>query len=203
VTIPASSYRYSEGVAKFRAETAQVVGRSPAITESDVFHSSSMNQLALPSSFRDDAEAFLQGECVLLRFPMILDIALALPDDTAPTGSGRLPPTSNASSPQHFAFIRSAVLRDNASYDIVAYPVISFSHQGGALEGYNNLPANVKPFLIPLPPLSTHHPTPVVFGNALTLIGGFALGRDSWLHVIPHRFTMPENRQVSLHFCCI
>ena len=153
-----------------------------------------MNQLALASSFRDDAEPFLQGECVLL--PMALDIAQ--PNDTVPAGSDRLSLTSNASSPQHFAFIRSAVLRDDASYDIVAYPIIFFSRQGGAVEGYNNLPANVKPFLIPLPPLSTRHPTPTVFGNALTLIGGFALGRDSWLHIIPRQFIMLENRKVSL-----
>jgi hypothetical protein len=104
--------------------------------------------LAPASSFRDDAEPFLQGECVLLRFPAASDIPQ--PDDTAPTGSARLPLTTNASSPQH-AFIRSAVLRDDASYDVTAYPVISLSRQGGAIQGYNNLPANVKtlPYFTP------------------------------------------------------
>jgi hypothetical protein len=106
--------------------------------------------------------------------------------------------TSNASSPQHHAFIRSAILRDDASYDVSAYPIVSFSHQGGAIRGYNNLPEHVKPFLIPLPPLSTRYPTPRLFGNALTFIGGFELGRDSWLLVNPRRFIMPEYRQVSL-----
>ncbi|KIM83373.1 hypothetical protein PILCRDRAFT_441336 [Piloderma croceum F 1598] len=61
------------------------------------------------------------------------------------------------------------------------------------MQGYNNLPENMKPFLIP--PLSARHLTPPLFGNALTLIGGFALGRDSWLLVHPRSFTMPENRQ--------
>ena len=68
--------------------------------------------LALPSSFYTDAEAFLQGECVLVRFTMTIDIAQ--PNDTA-AGSVGLPPTSSASSPQHFAFVRSALLRDDAS----------------------------------------------------------------------------------------
>jgi len=66
------------------------------------------------------------------------------------------------------------------------------------MQGYNDLPENMKPFLIPLPPLSARHATPPLFGNPLTLIGGFALGRDSWLLVNPRSFIMPENRQVSL-----
>jgi hypothetical protein len=128
-------------------------------------------------SFHTDAEAFLQGECVLVWFPMPLD-SITQPDKTTPTGSAGLPPTSNTYSPQHFAFIHSALLCDDASYHVTAYPVISFSHQGGAMQGYNNLPENVKPFIIPLLLLLACHATPPPFGNPLTLIGGFTLGRD-------------------------
>lgn len=38
---------------------------------------------------------------------------------------------------------------------VSGYPTISFSRHGGAIQGYNNLPEDVKPFFIPLPPLLT------------------------------------------------
>jgi hypothetical protein len=89
-------------------------------------------------------------------------------------------------------------LHDDGSYNVDTYPVVSFSHQGGALSGFNALPANMQALLIPLPPLSSRHPTPTNFGNVIGLIGGFATGRDSRLLVNPERFIVPDDRQVRL-----
>ena len=80
---------------------------------------------------------------------------------------------------------------------LLAYPVISFSCQRGAIQGYNFLAANLRPFLIPLPPLLAHHATSPLLGNPLTLTGGFTLDRDLWLFINLCTFTMPKNRQVS------
>lgn len=59
-----------------------------------------MNQLGLPTSFRDDANPFLQGESVLIRLLMPVNMEQAEDVDTS-VGSARLPPTSNGSSSQH------------------------------------------------------------------------------------------------------
>jgi hypothetical protein len=89
------------------------------------------------------------------------------------------------------------MLRDDGSYNVNAYHVVSFTRQGGALAGYNVLPTLVQRLLIPLPPLLTHHPTPIAFGNIIDL-GGFSLQRDSWLLINLFKFLMPEGRAVSL-----
>jgi hypothetical protein len=101
--------------------------------------------------------------------------------------------TSNASNPQHFAFIRSSVL-ENESYEVTAYPIVSFSGSGGAISGYSLMPPDDQARLIPLPPLWDHRPTP---GNRFEL-GDFSFSKNSWLLVDPHKVVMPDNRTVSL-----
>jgi hypothetical protein len=147
------------------------------------------------SSFLDGADAFLQGECALLRIPHLNLLSQAV---TTQAGSP-LPPTSGGNTPQHFAFVRSSVLLANGSYEVVVYPVVSFSNQGGALTGHARLPPALQAHLIPLPPLLPAY-TPVAFGNPLDL-GAFTLDRESWLLVDPHKFIMPEHRAVSPFRC--
>jgi hypothetical protein len=149
-------------------------------------------------SISNGALPLIVGECVLLRFPIAIEIGSSL-DASTVAGSGVLPPTSNAQSPQHFAFIGSlSAHRDG--YTVDAYPVVSFTSQGGAEAGYNNLDINIQRTLIPLPPLSQRVSTPQLFGNPLTL-GGWQTSRDSWLSVIPRTFVMPRSRPVSVvHF---
>ena len=145
------------------------------------------------SSFIHGANAFLQGECVLFRIP-----DLRFSETSTTHAASSLPPTSRGHSSQHFAFIRSAILCPDGSYDLVIYPVVSFSNQGGALAGHATLSPAQKPYFIPLSPLSSAH-TPSGFGNPIYL-GTFALDRPSWLALTPHRFIMPENRAVSPFF---
>jgi hypothetical protein len=62
----------------------------------------------------------------------------------------------------------------------------------------------MQAIFIPLLPLSSRHPTPVKFGNAVNFIGAFSLlGRDSWLVVNALRFIMPYNKQAVLSCVCI
>jgi hypothetical protein len=150
-----------------------------------------------PQSFLDDADPFLQGECVLVRIATPLHLTDANTFEGTALGS-----TSTGSNPEHFAFIRSAVLRDDASYELNVYPVVSFSRQGGALEGHAALPAAAQPYFIPVPPLSSDHPNlnPEAFGTPIDC-GGFSFSRDSWLLVVPYSFILPERRVVSPFWC--
>lgn len=143
------------------------------------------------SSFINGADSFSHGECTLLRIPMRLNLST----DTDHDAGLPLPPTSGGNSSQHFVFIRSFVLLESGSYEVVAYPVISFSNQGGAVAGYTALAPAQQACLIPLPPLSSQY-TPPAFGNPINL-GGFAFSQPLWLLIIPHRFIMPENQVVS------
>jgi len=124
-------------------------------------------------SFFDGADSFLHGECTLLRIPMHVNLS------TDTDAGSPLPPTSGRNSSQHFAFVRSFLLLEDGSYEVVAYPVISFSNQGGTVAGYTALTPASKARFIPLPPLSSHY-TPLAFGNPIDL-GGFAFNRASWI----------------------
>ncbi|KAF8349599.1 hypothetical protein F5887DRAFT_947041 [Amanita rubescens] len=53
--------------------------------------------------------------------------------------------------------------------------------------------AAAKAALLPLPPLSSRHPTPDAFGEPLDF-GNWATYKDSFLHVFPRRFTIPTRR---------
>jgi hypothetical protein len=92
-----------------------------------------------------------------------------LDQDTSAGSASTLTPTATSSSPQHFAFIRSSVFLDNGSYEVNAYPIVSFSRSGGAIAGYNRLPPDDQARLIPLPPLWDERPTPAAFGNQFDL----------------------------------
>jgi hypothetical protein len=136
---------------------------------------------------------FLPGERVLLRIPNPI-VAAHIPNVDTLAGSG-LPPTSNARSPQYFTFIRTVLLKPDGSVDVEVYPELSFHQSGGALSGYSELPEDARPAPIPLPPLSSRHPTPEAFGAPLTL-GGWSNRQDAWLRVVPITFNVPETRPV-------
>ncbi|KAF8341021.1 hypothetical protein F5887DRAFT_1062556 [Amanita rubescens] len=137
-----------------------------------------------PRSLGSGAPSFISGEYVLVRIPEEIQ-ATAVGTD--------LPPTSNGSSSQHFAFIRLMDPLPGNACILEVYPVLSFSETGGAVSTYNRLPDTAKAALLPLPPLSFRHPTPDSFGAPLDL-GDWSNSRDSFLHVIPRRFVVPPHR---------
>jgi hypothetical protein len=130
---------------------------------------------------------------VLVRVPIPLDPELQPALVTSTVAGSGIPPTSNARSPQHFAFVRSATpLADGVQLDV--YAIVSFSSSGGAVNGYNNLTEERKATLIPL---SHSMPTPELFGEPLT-IGGWINSWDARLLVVPTTFIMPASRRVSV-----
>ena len=153
--------------------------------------------LGPPLSLEDGASNFAFGEFVLIRIPESIEVEGYIDDEATAVGTD-LPPTSNGSSPQHFAFIRHVDILSATSYVLDVYPVLSFG-SGGALPGYNGLTDVAKATLLPLPPLSLRHPMPDAFGAPLDL-GNWSNSRDSFLHVIPKQFAMPMSRPVSLPF---
>jgi hypothetical protein len=79
---------------------------------------------------------FVFGECVLMRIPERIQVEGYVDDEVTVVGTD-LPPTSNGSSPQHFAFIRQVDLLSASSYVLEVYPVLSFTNRGGAVLGYD------------------------------------------------------------------
>jgi hypothetical protein len=148
-------------------------------------------QLGPSLSLADGASGFSIGEYVFARLPGVVDI-----EGTLVSGSG-MPPTSNGSSPQHFAYIRTIIPQLDGSYELEVYPQLSFTRRGGALATYHQLKETEQANLIPLPPLSRHHPTPELFGEPL-VIGGWSNTRVSWLNVNVTKFIMPWIRAVSV-----
>jgi hypothetical protein len=146
-------------------------------------------------SLVDGASGFITGEWVLVRIPESIQVDGHIEDEA--TAVSDLPPTSHGSSPQHSAFIRQVNVYSGTSYLLEVYAVVSFTRSGGALAGYNQMNDATKATLLPLPPLSLHHPTPEAFGPPLDF-GNWTTPRDSWLSIIPRRFVMPTSRPVSL-----
>lgn len=96
----------------------------------------------------------------------------------------QLPLTSNAHSPQRFAFIRSVQI--NASgWLLELVPVFSFSRDGGAVEEYRQVNDRAKETLIPL----------------LSVVA-LPLGL-SFLHIVPHTFVIREERPVRIISICL
>ncbi|KAI0296731.1 hypothetical protein B0F90DRAFT_1744658 [Multifurca ochricompacta] len=151
-----------------------------------------------PALSLDGGANFALGECVLVRIPGRIQVEGHVDDEATAVGTG-LPPTSNGTSPQHFASIRQIEILSDGSYVLEVYPVVSFTRSGGALPTYNRLTDAAKASLLPLPPLSFRHPTPDAFGARLNF-GTWRNSRDSFLLVNPRRFIMPTSRPVSRSF---
>jgi hypothetical protein len=88
------------------------------------------------------------------------------------------------------------VLLDDASYEVTAYAVIVFSKQDGALAGCAALPTASQSYLIPVPPLTSHSPTPEAFGTPIQC-RDFSFKKDSWISVLPQKVIWPEKQSVS------
>jgi hypothetical protein len=145
------------------------------------------------------APLFGVGEFVLIRIPEEIRVEGYVENEATAVGTD-LPPVSAGSGPQHFSFIREVRLQPDRSFALEVYPVLSFTSTGGALPTYNRMSdAAARAALLPLPPLSSRHPTPDAFGEPLDL-GSWSTYRDSFLHVFPRRLTMPTRRSVSLLF---
>ena len=144
------------------------------------------------------APIFAVGECILIRIPGQIQVEGYVEDEASAIGTN-LPPVSEGAGPQHLAFIREVHrVRRQRSFILEVYPVLAFSNTGGAVATYNNMsnPAT-KAALLPLPLLSSRHPTPDAFGEPLSF-GNWTTIRDSFLHVFPRRLIMPMSRSVSL-----
>ncbi len=139
----------------------------------------------------------MQSDLLFLRIPIAVGEQLLQED----TDDGSSPLTSSARGPQHFAFVRS-VNHHPEGFELEVYPVVSFSREGGAMDGYNATDDIIKQTLIPLPPLSRHFPTPQLFGPPLG-IGGWEDSKETWLHVVPKTFIMPRSRSVSVIRCAV
>ncbi|KIL65219.1 hypothetical protein M378DRAFT_533771 [Amanita muscaria Koide BX008] len=133
------------------------------------------------------APLFAVGEFVLI--PKEIRVEGYVENEATAVGTD-LPPVSTGSGPQHFSFIREVRLRSDRSFALEVYPVLSFTSTGGALPTYNRMSDAAKAALLPLPPLSSRHPTPDAFGEPLDF-GNWSTDKDSFLHVFPRRLTMP------------
>ena len=78
-------------------------------------------------------------------------------------GTDLLPVSTGSGGAQYFSFIRVVHLHPDRSFALEVYPVLSFTSTGGALSTYNRMTdAVAKAALLPLPPLSSRHPTPLM-----------------------------------------
>ncbi|KIL58313.1 hypothetical protein M378DRAFT_332913 [Amanita muscaria Koide BX008] len=141
--------------------------------------------LGHPRSLENGDPIFMTGEYIFVRIPE--DIRVEGHDGEATVVGTDLPPTSNGSSPQHFAFVRLVNPLPGNACILEVYPVLSFGRTGGAVSTYNTLANITKAALLPL---SFRHPTPDSFGPPLDL-GNWSNSRDLFLHVIPRRLVMP------------
>jgi hypothetical protein len=146
-----------------------------------------------------EAPVFAMGECVLIRFPEEIRVEGYVENEATAVGTD-LSPVSTGSGPQHFAFIREVSLQLDGSLELEVYPILFFTNAGGALAAYNIMSdAAAKAALLPLPSLSSRHPTPDAFGEPIDF-GNWSTYKDSFLHVFPRRLTIPSKRSVSLSF---
>ncbi|EDR09630.1 uncharacterized protein LACBIDRAFT_318893 [Laccaria bicolor S238N-H82] len=145
-------------------------------------------------SLDDGVSSFTIGECILIRIPGGIQVEEYVEDEVTAVGTN-LPPISEGTGSQHLAFICNITVHPlNDSFILDVYPVLAFSHTDGAVATYNNMRNPIsKAALIPLSLFSSRHPTPHGFGQPLTL-GNWITVNDSFLHVLPRRFTMPMSR---------
>jgi hypothetical protein len=168
------------------------------VTISLSMDSAHQHRLGPSLSLQDGALPFTTGECVFVRIPGRIEVDPGYDDQGTAVGTD-LPPTSRGQSPQHLAFIRQQYHLQDGSYVLDVYPLVSFSRSGGAVLGFRQLTDAGKATLLPLPPLSSRHPSPNAFGVPLNPLdfGGWSDNRDAFLHVIPRQFTMHRSRPVS------
>ncbi len=153
-----------------------------------------------PGNSIQGGSEFVNREILLLRIPVTPDAPL-LRGLEASTDSGSTLLASHSSYPQHFAFVRSTNTHPDG-LEVEVYPVVSFTRSGGARAGYDKVDDDIKPTLIPLPPLSHTFQTPKLFGPPL-VIGGWIGSRDAWVSVTPIKFILPMTRAVSAQsFTC-
>ena len=107
-----------------------------------------MQPILGPNQSLEDGGSLTVSELVLLRIPVAAGSQLLEASTTAGTAQ---PQRSHA--PQHHAFVRS-IAPHPLGLTIEVYPVVSFTHEGGAVNGYNAANETLKQSLIPLPPLS-------------------------------------------------
>ena len=165
---------------------------------------SSHEQISLPTIaslyLTGGTSTISPGDYILVRLPIPIELGSLGTD----VGSG-LPPTPTGShpeaEPEHFVFVKSVSFRADRSVLLEVYPQISFTRSGGALTSYNNMDNAARATLVPLPPLSSRHPTPEGFGPPL-IVGGRSNARDAWLRVIPVQFILPSTRPVRVHLDC-
>ena len=93
------------------------------------------HELSSSLSLDDGASDFAEGEYVLLGIPDSIVVDGHLGDEA--TADTALPPTSNGSSPQNFAFIHQMNILLDGDWVLEVYPVVSFTSSGGALGGYD------------------------------------------------------------------
>ena len=96
-------------------------------------------------------------------------------------------PTSNGSSAQHFAFVRSVNLYSSTTHLIEVYTILSFTIEALTIERMMKLR---QCFSHSRHRRSVTLPTPEAFGTPLGVIGFKTHSRDSWLHIAPSRFVV-------------
>ena len=123
-------------------------------------------------------------ELILVRIPVAEGDQLLQASTTALTGI--------------HVFVRTATLHPRG-LTLEVYPIVSFSREGGAVDGYNAASESVKQGLVPLPPLSSTFPTPPLFGPQL-FIGGWVNSKDAFLSVYPVEFELLRSAKVGIMF---
>jgi hypothetical protein len=153
-----------------------------------------------PASSISDGARVYPGDYILVRIAVPIDFEHNTNVSTDIGSASNLLPTSAGRSPEHFVFVRSTSIRSDNSIELEVYPQLSFTRSGGAVNGYNKLATDaMRTALIPLPPLSSRHPTPESFGTPLT-VGGWSNSRDAWLSVNPIKSILPFRRPVRVNF---
>lgn len=151
-----------------------------------------------PNQSLEEGGLITPSELILVRIPVAEGDQLLEASTTVATGIPQPSQPQHRRPPQHHAFVR-AVTPHPRGLTLEVYPIVSFSREGGAVNGYNASSESVKQGLIPLPPLSSTFPTPPLFGTQL-LIGGWINSKDAFLSVYPVRFELPRSSKVSIMF---
>jgi hypothetical protein len=133
-----------------------------------------------PNQSLEDGGLITASEFVFLKIPVAAGSQFLEASTTAETGLPQPSQPQGRRATQHHVFVRSTAPHP-LGLVIEVYPVVSFSREGGAVDGYNAANETVKQSLIPLPLLFFHFPDPP-FGPQL-FTGGWVNSRDAFLSV--------------------